>query len=95
VLGQKSSQEADICSRRGIRAAAHLGELQQQRGALEVELAQKQMALQNLRDRIQENIRSIWTRCSECITITIATKASRIQTLTRRNGGSGAARLEA
>jgi len=47
--------------------------LQQQRGTVEVELAQKDMSLQNLRERIQQkyHLRLDDVR-SECITITFA-----------------------
>jgi chromosome segregation protein len=47
--------------------------LQQQRGALEVELAQKDMSVQNLRERIQQKYHLNLDHIrSECITITFA-----------------------
>ncbi|MGD0348761.1 MAG: chromosome segregation protein SMC [Verrucomicrobiota bacterium] len=75
LLSQKQAQETDIASRdENLRAQrSRLTELQNQRGTLDVELAQKNMSGQNLRERIQqkyhinlENVRS------ECITITLA-----------------------
>ena len=48
-------------------------ELQERRGALEVELAQKNMAVQNLRERIQQKYHlKLDDIRSECITITFA-----------------------
>ena len=43
----------------GLRFAQgdHLTEFQQQRGTLEIELAQKNMSVQNLRERIQQKYR--------------------------------------
>ena len=50
-----------------------LTELQEQRGALEVELAQKNMAVQNLRERVQQKYHvNLDDIRSECITITYA-----------------------
>jgi chromosome segregation protein len=58
--------------------------LQQQRSALEVELAQKNMSVQNLRERIQQKYQlNLDDVRSECITITIADEGSpKVQTLT-------------
>ena len=60
------------------------GALQQQRGALEVELAQKTMAVQNLRERIQQKYQiNLDDVRSECITITHADEGQpQVQTLT-------------
>jgi chromosome segregation protein len=58
-------------------------ELQEQRGSLEVELAQKEMGVQNLADRMQQKyqIRLEDVR-SECITITIVTEGPpKVETL--------------
>jgi chromosome segregation protein len=96
LTGQKEVQEQQIATReedlREKRRAQ--SELQQRRGGLEVELAQKQMALENLRQRIMEKyqVRLEDVR-SECITITIATEGpSRIHTLTPEEmAASGAA----
>jgi chromosome segregation protein len=75
MLARKQSQEGDVTTReehlRGQRS--RLTQLQEQRGALDVELAQKNMSVQNLRERIQQkyyvNLDEVR---SECITITFA-----------------------
>ncbi len=75
LLSQKHAQETDIASRDGnLRAQrSRLTELQNQRGALDVELAQKNMSVQNLRERIQQKYHvSLDDVRSECITITFA-----------------------
>jgi chromosome segregation protein len=61
-----------------------LTDLQQQRGAIEVELAQKNMAVQNLRDRIREKYQlNLDDIRSECITITLADEGpAKVHTLT-------------
>ncbi|HEX3720276.1 MAG TPA: chromosome segregation protein SMC [Verrucomicrobiae bacterium] len=61
-----------------------LSDLQQQRGAVEVELAQKEMATQNLRDRIREKHQVALDGIrSECITITLADEGpAQVHTLT-------------
>ena len=47
--------------------------MQEQRGALDVELAQKNMSVQNLRERIQQKYHvNLDDVRSECITITFA-----------------------
>ncbi|MFO1498450.1 MAG: hypothetical protein U1G07_08680 [Verrucomicrobiota bacterium] len=96
LLGQKDLQAAEIENRdEELRRLRHsLAGLQQQRGAVEVELAQKQMGLQNLRERVQEKYQvNLDEVRSECITITIATEGPpRIQTLTPEEmAASGAA----
>jgi chromosome segregation protein len=75
LLSQKQAQETDIASRdeklRGQRN--RLTELQNQRGAFDVELAQKNMSSQNLRERIQQKYHvNLDDIRSECITITLA-----------------------
>ena len=86
LLGQKSSQDGEISSReenlRGQRS--RLADLQQQRSAVEVELAQKNMSVQNLRERIQQKYHlNIDDIRSECITITYADEGpAKVQTLT-------------
>ncbi len=75
LLEQKRAEEERIASAdealRGERGL--LTEWQEQRGALEVELAQKNMATQNLRDRIREKYQvNLDDIRSECITITLA-----------------------
>jgi chromosome segregation protein len=75
LLARKQSQEADVTTRednlRGQRN--RLTQLQEQRGALDVELAQKSMSVQNLRERIQQKYHvNLDDVRSECITITFA-----------------------
>jgi chromosome segregation protein len=75
LSGRKNSLEADISSReenlRGQRN--RLTELQNQRGTIDVELAQKNMAVQNLRERVQQKYHvNLDDIRSECITITFA-----------------------
>ncbi|HXR47896.1 MAG TPA: chromosome segregation protein SMC [Candidatus Limnocylindrales bacterium] len=96
LTGRKDSQERDITAReetlRGQRS--RLTELQTQRGALDVELAQKNMSVQNLRERIQQKYHvNLDDVRSECITITLADEGpARIQTLTPEEmAASGAA----
>ncbi len=86
LVGQKNSQEGEIAGRdEALRSQrSRLTEIQNQRGALDVELAQKNMTVQNLREKVQskyhvnlEDIRS------ECITITHADEGpAKIETLT-------------
>ncbi len=67
---------------------------QEQRGAMEVELAQKNMAAQNLRDRIREKYQlNLDDIRSECITITLADEGpAKVHTLTPEEmAASGAA----
>jgi len=61
-----------------------LSDIQTQRSAIDVELAQKAMAVQNLRERIQQKYQLILDDIrSECITITFADEgAPKVQTLT-------------
>jgi chromosome segregation protein len=86
LLSQKDAQESDIALReedlRDLRR--RLTDVQQRRSAIEVELAQKDMAVQNLRERIQQKyqVRLDDVR-SECITITFADEGpAKVQTLT-------------
>ena len=67
---------------RGQRS--RLTELQNQRGALDVELAQKNMSVQNLRERIQQKYHvNLDDVRSECITITFADEGpAKVQMLT-------------
>ena len=84
--GQRDAVEQQLQAREnGLREERkRLGDLQTQRGAIDVELAQKAMAVQNLRERIfqkyQLNLDDIR---SECITITIVEEGPpQVQTLT-------------
>jgi chromosome segregation protein len=74
-LAQKQSQESDVSAReeelRGERR--RLAGLQEQRGTIEVELAQKNMSVQNLCERIQQKYQvDLDNVRGECITITFA-----------------------
>ncbi len=86
LVAQKETQDQAISTReeslRELRR--RLTEVQQQRGTLEVELAQKTMSVQNLRERIQQKYQvNLDDVRSECITITIADEGpARVQTLT-------------
>jgi len=75
LVAQKQAQDAEVGEREEAlrEQRRRLTGLQEQRGGLDVELAQKNMSVQNLRERVQQkyhvnldNIRS------ECITITYA-----------------------
>jgi len=94
LLARKQSQEADVTTRednlRGQRS--RLTQLQEQRGALDVELAQKSMSVQNLRERIQQKYHvNLDDVRSECITITFADEgAAKVHVMTpERNGRRG------
>jgi chromosome segregation protein len=95
LVSQKDEVDADVATReenlRGQRA--RLTSLQQQRGAIDVELAQKNMSVQNLRERIQQKYQiSIDDIRSECITITYADEGqAKVQTLTPEEMASSGA----
>ncbi len=75
LVAQKQSQDAEVAAREeALREQRRcLTERQERRGALEVELAQKNMAAQNLRDRVEQKYHvSLDSIRSECITITYA-----------------------
>jgi len=75
LVARKQTQDADVASREeSLREERRrLTQLQEQRGAVDVELAQKNMAAENIRERIQQkyHIKLDDVR-GECITITIA-----------------------
>lgn len=85
LSGQRSEQQQIISGReeqmRTQREA--LGEHEQKRTAIEVELAQKEMTMQNLKERIQEKYHIDLDEIrSECITITYADEGqARVQTV--------------
>jgi len=85
-VGRKNSQETEISTRdESLRSQrSRLTELQNQRGTIDVELAQKNMSVQNLRERVQQKYHvNIDDVRSECITITFADEgAAKVQTLT-------------
>jgi chromosome segregation protein len=86
LQAEKESQDSEVVAReenlRGQRR--RLTELQQQRSALEIELAQKNMAVENIRQRVREKYQlNIDDVRSECITITIADEGpAKVETLT-------------
>jgi chromosome segregation protein len=85
LVFQKQAQESDINGREeSLRESRRkLTDMQQQRGTIEVELAQKNMAVQNLRERIQQKYHlNLDDIRSECITITYAEEGpAKVQTL--------------
>ena len=86
LQSQKDEQETDILTREENlkEQRRRLTDLQQRRGTLDVELAQKQMSIDNLRLRIQEKYQvNLDDIRSECITITIADEGpARVETIT-------------
>jgi chromosome segregation protein len=86
LISQKNAQESEIGMREeNLRShRSRLTELQNQRGTVDVELAQKNMSVQNLREKMQQkyhlNLEDIR---SECITITYADEGpAKVETLT-------------
>jgi chromosome segregation protein len=85
ILQRKQACEADVARRdealRELRR--NVGDQQQQRSTVEIELAQKEMSIQNLRERIQQKYHLVLDDIrSECITITLADEgAPKVQTL--------------
>lgn len=86
LMGQKQELETDIAQRDANlkERRRRLADVQQQRGVIDVELAQKTMAVQNLRERIQQKYQlNLDDVRSECITITMAEEgAPKVETLT-------------
>jgi len=75
LLSQKQGQEGEITGREeSLREQRRvLTEIQERRGSIEIELAQKNMTVQNLRDRVQQKYRvNLDDVHGECITITFA-----------------------
>lgn len=75
MVARKETQEEQIAETdTGLREQRRsLNDHQERRAAIEIELAQKNMALQNLRDRIREKYQiDLDNVRSECITITLA-----------------------
>ena len=96
LIADKDAQESEVGSREETlrEQRRRLTEIQQLRGTLEVELAQKNMGAQNLRERIQQKYQvNLDDVRSECITITIVDEgAPKVQTLTPEEmAASGAA----
>jgi len=86
IVGLKNTQDGEIAQRdEALRLQrSRLTEIQNQRGALEVLLAQKNMSVQNLRDKVQEKYHlNLDEIPSGCITITHADEGpAKIETLT-------------
>jgi len=86
LQAEKEAQDSTVVEReedlRGQRRRQ--SELQQQRSALEIELAQKNMSVENIRTRVREKYQiNIDDVRSECITITIADEGpAKVETLT-------------
>ena len=85
LVGVKRTQDEEVSQRdESLRSQrGRLTELQNHRGALDVELAQKNMSIQNLREKVQQkyhlNLEDIR---SECITITYADEGpAQVETL--------------
>jgi chromosome segregation protein len=96
LFGQKNFQESEVSSRdESLRSQrSRLTELQNQRGGIEIELAQKNMSIQNLREKIQQKYHvNLDDVRSECITITFVDEgAAKVETLTPEEmAASGAA----
>jgi chromosome segregation protein len=96
MLARKQAQEAGVAAREdGLREQRRqLTRLQEQRGTVEVELAQKNMSVQNLRERIQQKYHvNLDNVRSECITITLADEgAAKVHVMTPEEmAASGAA----
>lgn len=93
LLGRKDTQEEEISTReenlRGQRS--RLTDMQNQRGGLEVELAQKNMSVQNLREKVQQKYHvNLDDIRSECITITYADEGpAKVETLTPEQMAAG------
>jgi chromosome segregation protein len=85
LLAEKQSQEAIVArNEEELRdRRRRLTDLQHQRGTIEVELAQKTMAVQNLRERIQQKYQvNLDDIRGECIRITFADEGpARVETL--------------
>jgi chromosome segregation protein len=86
LLARKQSQEIDVTAREEnlSERRRQLTQLQESRGALDVELAQKNMSVQNLRERIQQKYHvNLDDVRSECITITFADEgAAKVHVMT-------------
>ncbi len=96
LVGHKNSQEAEIAERdETLRTQRNrLTEFQNQRSGLDVELAQKNMSVQNLREKVQQKYHlNLDDIRSECITITYADEGpAKVETLTPEEmAASGAA----
>ncbi len=86
LIGQKNAQQIGIDEKEEQlrESRKRLTEVQQQRSQIDVELAQKNMSVQNLRERIQQKYHvNLDDIRSECITITYADEGpAKVETLT-------------
>ena len=86
LVGRQQAQQGAIAQREEqLRdQRRNLSDLQSQRGAIEIELAQKAMSVQNLCERIQQKYHlALESIRSECITITVADEGpAKVETLT-------------
>ncbi|NOS72397.1 MAG: chromosome segregation protein SMC, partial [Verrucomicrobia bacterium] len=86
LFSRKQTQEADVHTRdESLREQRRrLTQLQESRSTIEVELAQKNMSAQNLRERIQQKYHlNLDDVRSECITITYADEGpAKVETMT-------------
>jgi chromosome segregation protein len=86
LLSEKEGLNGEISSKDDIlkERRRRLTDLQQRRGELDVQLAQKTMTVQNLRERIQQKYQlNLDDVRGECITITIASEGPpKVETLT-------------
>jgi len=86
LVGQKQTQEADLTAREeNLREQRRcLTQWQEERGSLDVQLAQKNMTVGNLRERIQQKYHvNLDDVRGECITITFADEgAAKVHVMT-------------
>jgi chromosome segregation protein len=86
LIGRKNAQDGEIGTREeSLRSQrARLTEIQNARGAVEIELAQKNMSVQNLREKVQQKYHlNLDDIRSECISIIHADEGpAKIETLT-------------
>jgi chromosome segregation protein len=86
LVSQKQGQELQVAQREETLREQRRGlaEMQQQRSGIDVELAQKNMSVQNIRERVQQKYHvNLDDIRSECITITMADEGpARVQVLT-------------
>jgi chromosome segregation protein len=86
LVGRQQAQQSEISRREEAlrEQRRRLTDIQSQRGSIEVELAQKNMSVQNLCEKIQEKYHvALDSIRSECITITVADEGpAKVETLT-------------
>jgi chromosome segregation protein len=86
LVGRRDQQDADITTRESALRdqRVRLSDCQNRRSQIDLELAQRQMSVQNVRERIQQKYQTNLDEVrSECITITTSDEGpARVQTLT-------------